>query len=274
MVFRGRVIRVRPLCSTTMSEPNSPVSAVFALQRNAIEQTHEAVKRGVETQQEFGEAFVDFGPAKQANERGYDAVRTVVDVYFDAVESTTPGQEDLLDDFRTTVDEQLDALEANQVEAIEAIEANAQEGSESVDELFERVIEVLNEQFEAVLDAHADVQGQTVEAVEDLEGNLEELQAEFETQFAQFEEQATELQQHVEDMHDDIAEIADQQVEVQVESLDTIKGIGSTYVDRLQDQGIESFEALAEASTDTVAETAEVSREQANEWIEAAQLQA
>lgn len=203
MVFKDKVIRVRPLRSTTMSEPNSPVSAVFALQRNAIEQTHEAVKRGVDTQQEFGKAFVDFGPAKQANERSYDAVRTVVDMYFDAVESTTPGQQDLLGDFRTTVDEQLDALEANQVEAIEAVEANAQEGSESVDELFERVIVALNEQFEAVLDAHAGVEDQTVEAVEDLEDNLEELQAEFETQFAQFEAQATELQQHVEAVGDD-----------------------------------------------------------------------
>jgi predicted flap endonuclease-1-like 5' DNA nuclease len=257
-----------------MSEANSPVSAMFDLQRNAIEQTHEAVKRGVDTQRKFGEAFVDFGPAKQANERSYNAVRTVVDTYFDAVESTTPGQQDLLGDFRTTIDEQLDALEANQAEAIETIEANAQDGSESVDELFERITVALDKQSEAVLGAHADVEEQTVEAVEDLEGNLEELQAEFETQGAQFEEQVTELQQHVEDMHDDIAEIADQQAAVQGKSIDTIEGIGSTYVDRLQEQGIESFEALAEASTDTVAETAVVSREQANEWIEAAQPQA
>ncbi|WP_121743582.1 hypothetical protein [Natronorubrum halophilum] len=186
-----------------MSETNSPVSAVFDLQRNAIEQTHEAVKRGVDTQQEFGEAFVDFGPAKQANERSYDAVRTVVDVYFDAVESTTPGQQDLLGDFRATVDEQLDAIEANQAEAIEAVEANAQEGSESVDELFERVIVALDEQFEAVLDAHAGVEDQTLAVFEGVEDNLEELQAEFETQFAQPEAQVTELQQHVEAVGDD-----------------------------------------------------------------------
>lgn len=203
MAFRGRYIRVRPLRSTTMSETNSPVSAVFDLQRNAIEQTHEAVKRGVDTQQEFGEAFVDFGPAKQANERSYDAVRTVVDVYFDAVESTTPGQQEILGDFRATVDEQLDATEANQAEAIEAVEANAQEGSESVDELFERVIVALDEQFEAVLDAHAGVEDQTLAVFEGIEDNLEELQAEFETQFAQLEAQVTEHQQHVEAVGDD-----------------------------------------------------------------------
>ena len=203
MAFRGILIRVWPLYSTTMSETNSPVSAVFALQRNAIEQTHEAVKRGVDTQREFGEAFVDFGPAKQANKRSYGAVRTVVDGYFDAVESTTPGQQDLLSDFRATVDEQLDAIEANQAEAIEAVEANAQEGSESVDELFGRVIVALDEQFEAVLDAHAGVEDQTLAVFEGFEGNLEELQAEFETQFAQFEAQVTELQQHVEAVGDD-----------------------------------------------------------------------
>jgi predicted flap endonuclease-1-like 5' DNA nuclease len=257
-----------------MNEPSSPVSAVFGLQRNAIEQTHEAVKRSVDTQRKFGEAFVGFGPAKQANERSYDAVRTVVDGYFDAVESTTPGQQDLLGDFRATVDEQLDALEADQIEAIEAVEANAQQGGEPADELFEGIIVALDEQFEAVLNAHADVEEQTVEAFEGFEGNLAELQDQFETQTAQFEEQVTELQQHVEDMHDEIAEMADQQAAVRGESLDTITGIGPTYVARLQDQGIESFEALAEANADAVAETAEVSRDQAEEWIEAAQPQA
>lgn len=128
---------------------------------------------------------------------------TVVDVYFDAVESTTAGQQDLVGDFRATVDEQLDALEANQLEAIEAVEGNAQEGSESVDELFERCIVALDEQFEAVLDTHAAAEDQTLAVFEGVEDNLEELQTEFETQFAQLEAQVTELQQHVEAVGDD-----------------------------------------------------------------------
>ena len=170
MVFEDRLIRAWLLCLTTMSQTNSPVSAVFDLQRNAIEQTHEAVKRGLDTQQELGEVFIDFGPAKQVNERYYDAIRTVVDVNFDTVESTMPGQQDLLSDFRASVNEQLDALEANQLEALEVIEGNAQVGSETVDELCERLIVSLDEQFEAVLDAHKDAEDQTFEVFEGLEG--------------------------------------------------------------------------------------------------------
>lgn len=275
MASNGNTIRVCPLCATTMSETASPVSVIFDLQRTTIEQAREAVKRGIETQQEFGEAVVDFASAKQANERSYEAARTAVDVYFDATISTMPGQQDRLDDFRATVDEQLDTLEANQIEAIETFEANVQDGSELVDELFEDFIAALDEQFEAILDAHTDVEDQTVEAFDGFEGNLEELQAEFEAQFEQFDEQVAELQQQVEDVNGAIAEMTEQQAEVQVEavgeSIDTINGLGSTYADRLQEQGIESIEALAKATVDTVAEAAEVSHEQAEEWIEAAQ---
>jgi predicted flap endonuclease-1-like 5' DNA nuclease len=257
-----------------MSETNSPVSAVFDLQRNAIEQTHEAVRRGFDTQQRIGEAFVDFDPAKQANERSYDAVRTVVDGYFDAVESTMDDQHDQLDDVRAAVDEHLDVLEANQADAIEAVEANAQDGNEAVDELFEQVIEAMDAQFEAVLDAHAGTESQTVEAIDGFEDTLEELQGEFETRFEQFEAQVTELEQHVQGLQNEPAESAHKQTEEHDESLDTIDGVGQTYVDRLQDHGIESFAGLAGANTDTVAEAADVSRDQADEWIDAAQAQA
>ena len=186
-----------------MSQTNSSVSVVFDLQRNAIEQTHEAVKRGLDTQQELVEVFFDFDPVKQANKGSYDAARTVVDVYFDAVKSTTPGQQELLGDFRATVDEQLDTLEANQLEAIEAVEGNAQKRSESADKLFENVIVALDEQFEAFLDAHMEAEDKILKVFEGGEDNLEVLQAEFETQLEQSEDQVTEHQQSVEGRRDD-----------------------------------------------------------------------
>lgn len=246
-----------------MSKTDSPASIAFDIQRSAIEQTHQAVSRGVETQRGFNEALVDFGAAKQANERSYDALRTVVDVYFDALETAMPGQQDALGEFRDAVDEQFDALEADQTEAIETLEANVREGSESADDLLEEFVAVLDEQFEAVLDAQADIEDQTVEAVEGFEGNLEELRTEFEAQLEQFEEQAAEM-----------ADTPDQQGEAAGESLEAIDGIGPTYADRLHDQGIESLDALGETAVDTVALAADVSEAQAEEWIDAAQLRA
>lgn len=269
-----------------MSEPNSPVSVVFDLQRNAIEQTHKAVTRGVETQQQFGEMLVDLDPAKQTTERSYEAVRTVGDVYFDAVESAMPGQQDLLVDVRATVDDQLDTLEATQVETIETFETNVQEASASADDRRAEFITALDEQFEAVLDAHEAVEAQTVEAFDGFEGDLEALQAEFEahseeaaeqfeSQLEQFTEQLAELHEQVADVNGELTETAAQQVETHVdaadESLEAIDGLGVTYADRLRAQGIESLEVLAETTADTVAEAADVTEEQAGVWIEAAQ---
>lgn len=253
-----------------MNQTTTAVGVVFDLQRTAIEGTHEAVRRGIRSQQEFGEALVDFGPATQANERGYEAVRTVVDAYFDSVEAVTPGQQDLLADVRAAVDEQLDALEASHVEAVETVEANVQEEGEIAAELGAELVAVLDEQFEAVLSAHEDVEAQTLEAVEGFEAQLEAFEAQVEDVREQVEDATDELV----DASDEVAETARQQVTAQVEAaseaLQAIDGLGSTYAGRLQDQGIESLEALAEANADLVAEAADVSRQQAETWIEAA----
>ncbi len=250
-----------------MSAINSPVSVVFDIQRTAIEQTHESFVRGVEVQQELGESVLDFGPAKQANEQGFEAVRSGLDVYFDALATVGPAQEALVADLRETVDEQLDTLEGSQVEAIETLEANLEEGSESVDELVDEFLLALDEQVDALLDAHADVEGQTIEAVETLVASLEDLQAEFEGQreevAAQIEDQVTEIQEQVEDVTAEAVDAVEQ-------SLEAIDGLGPTYAERLHEQGIETLETLADAHADAVAEAANVSEKTAEAWIDAA----
>jgi len=167
-----------------MSEHTTPIGIVFDLQRTAIEGTHEAVTRTIEAQQAFGQALVDFGSAKQMNEHGYETVRSFVDAYFGVVESAMSAQTELLDDARAAVDEQLDTLEATQVDAIEAFEGSV---DNEADELVEEFVAALDRGFEAALDAHEDVEAQTVEAFEGVEGNLEELQAEYEEQVAEIQ---------------------------------------------------------------------------------------
>ena len=50
--------------------------------------------------------------------------------------------------------------------------------------------------------------------------------------------------------------------------VDAIDGIGSTYADRLRDDGIETVSDLRDADAKTVAAVAEVSESQAREWID------
>ena len=53
--------------------------------------------------------------------------------------------------------------------------------------------------------------------------------------------------------------------------LERIKGVGPVFANRLRSAGLGSFEAIAGASVDRVAEAADVSESRATQWIEAAQ---
>jgi len=55
------------------------------------------------------------------------------------------------------------------------------------------------------------------------------------------------------------------------ESVDTIKGIGPTYSDRLGDTGIETVDDLANAQPETVADAAKTGESKAMSWIDRAQ---
>lgn len=263
----------------------SPVGVAFDMQRQAIEQTNDLFTRSIETQREFGEALADFGPVKQAHQQQYEAVHAMVDTYFEALEATIPGQKDLIGDARETVDDQLETLEATQTQAIDSIESNVLTGQESTEELLEEFVATLDRQFEAIRSAHEDIEDRTVETVDDLEDTLEELRTEFEahgeeaaesfsSQLAAFETQITTIQEQIEELTADLTERVDEQASDQLdamsESIESISGLGPTYAERLQENGIESMKELADANVDLVAEVADVSTEQATTWIESA----
>lgn len=266
-----------------------PVSLVFDLQRNAIEQTQQTFKRSLDAQRKFAEAVMDFGPAKQVHDHTTTATRRALDVYFDAIEATIPGATAPLADVRSTIDEQLDTLEDTQSEAIETVESNMQSGTESLEDPFEGFVDALDEQMERLLAAHEDVEARTVEAFDGYEGSIEDLRSEFESQnqvaregveaqLELFETQMAEMLRQLETVTETVAQVADTQVAAQVDavdatsdSLEAINGLGPTYAERLLEVGIESIEALAEANADAVAEAADVTEKKAAEWIDAAQ---
>ncbi|NHN42823.1 hypothetical protein G9C85_14475 [Halorubellus sp. JP-L1] len=251
-----------------MSQLNAPVSTMFDVQRTMIEQSHEAMTQSIDAQQQFVQSMMDVDAAKQLNERGYEAAHGMVDAYFDTLEATLPtDQATALEDVRTTMVEQLDALEANQTEALEAFEASVEDATEVTDDGFEAFLAALDEQIDATLELHGDVEHQTLESVDEFEHNLEQL-----------ETQVGEIQAKLEDASDAIADSTEEMVEVQFEatgeSLESLPGLGATYAQRLQEQGIETVQTLTEANADAIAEIADVSTEQAEAWIDAAQTTA
>ena len=92
-----------------MSENDSPVSAVFELQRNAIEQTHDVVERSVEFQEDVNARVIDsVEPAREVQARSNDLVRTGVEAYFDAIEAAVPCEQAVVVDLRETISEQVE----------------------------------------------------------------------------------------------------------------------------------------------------------------------
>jgi predicted flap endonuclease-1-like 5' DNA nuclease len=241
---------------------------MFDVQRTAIEQSQDAFKQSVDAQQEFVQSTMDFDTAKQMHGRSFEATHTMVDAYFDAIEATMPSnQTTALEDVRETMTEQLDALETNQSEALETFEATIHDANEITEQGLEAFVDALDEQIDAILEIHGEVETETLESVEALEGNLEELEA-----------QITEIQHHIEDATDEIADSTEEMVEVQVEatgeSLESLPGLGATYAERLQENGIQTLQTLTEANVDVIAEAADVSTKQAQTWIDAAQTAA
>lgn len=257
-----------------MSYMTTPVRMMFDLQRTTIEQTHDAVTRGVETQRELGEQFADVGRVTEANERGFEVLRDLTDSYFHAVESAMPGQEEQIRDVRAVVEEQLDSLEAMQSEAVETLDANLQDRSEVADDVREEFLALFDDQVEALLGAHDDLGAETLETVEDVE-------ASFDAEFERFEDRLADLQNHVEELTEETAERLSEPVSIELENaeavedqLQRINGIGPAYADRLRETGIDSLDALAAADVTTVAESAEVTETKAKGWIEQAQVSA
>jgi len=177
----------------------TPVTTVFEMQRRTIEQSQQAVKQSLEFQQNVSQAMVDsLDSQESAQRRGVELTQTMFHSYLDAVEAAVPGVEGSVEEVRATVDEQVEFLLENHAEAFETVEAEFEEGIGAYDELSEDYVAALDEQVELLVDAHEDLEGQSVEAVEQLADQFEDLQ-----------EQVEEVQDQVRDVQEQAAEAVD-----------------------------------------------------------------
>jgi len=181
----------------------TPVSTAFEFQRNAIEQSHQAVESGVEFQKRLNAAALDGVDATENAQRSsVELTENAVHSYLDVVESTVPGAASVTGQVRENLDEGFDSLYQAHEEAFDVTEGEFAKGVDAYDELAVDYLAVLNDQMETLLEAHEDVEAQTLEAFEQFEGQFEEMQAQFEEtgeeMQAQFEAQAEQFQEQFE----------------------------------------------------------------------------
>ncbi|WP_394324758.1 helix-hairpin-helix domain-containing protein [Haloferax gibbonsii] len=109
--------------------------------------------------------------------------------------------------------------------------------------------------------------------------DLEALRTEFDERFDQIQQQLEALSEGTQETNESVsdeteatkvAETAEKTEEEPEGSLNSIKGLGTTYQQRLSDAGIENVGDLAESSPEEVADAADAPKKRATEWIERA----
>lgn len=175
-----------------MTDDYSPLTNAFELQRTTIEQSREAFERIVEFQLQMSEAAVSGTEVTgELYRQGVEMNRRALHNYLDAVNATLPRSDDAIAQIRDTIDEQFDLLEEQQQEALSMAEENIEDTEQSSD----AYLEALDDQLDILIDAHKRTEQRTVEALEQIETQVEQLQEEG-------QEQAAELQERVEYLQD------------------------------------------------------------------------
>lgn len=214
------------------------MKALFDLQRASFEQGQQAIEQGLETQQQLAESAIRTSVATQRSmqRQGIEVTRRWTVVSTRAMWAGTDG------DRREEVDEQFDALVDAQEETWDAFEESLEEGLAAYEELTERQKEFVGQSVTSFTDTSERMEGTVIEIAEETEAAAEQG-----------------------------AEAMEEGVEELTEEFEGISDLNRVHAERLNEAGIDGMEALADAQTDAVARAAEVSEEQAEAWIDAAE---
>ncbi|MCU4742820.1 helix-hairpin-helix domain-containing protein [Natronoglomus mannanivorans] len=277
----------------------------IATQRSAQRQGTELTRQVTNAQYDAVEETVDDGELREAIdhqfaesaqrtqkllnaqfEHGTDLFQQLLRAQFDALESTVDGGEF---DARSSIDQQFEEFDQAQEDAWNEFEAVF---LETVDDLSDQQKVLLAESVDSFLDAQRETAQRTVEGVRGAQEMAETVQQEsqdvVETVQRETEDVAAEA---AEATVDEVTEGGDVSERMAVETTDaienaveagadatqrnlqTLEGVGATYAARLASIEIDTVEDLADAQATVIAEAAEISEEQADAWIEAAQSQ-
>ena len=179
-----------------MVDYTTPVTTAFEMQRATISQSQKALEQSVAFQHNVSEAVIDsLDTQESAQRRGVELSKTAFHSYLDAVESTMPGAAGSVEEMREAIDEQFEFLLDNHAELFESIESETREGLDAYDELTTDYLEAMDEQIEMVLEAHEDLEGQSIEAAEQVEDQIEQMQEQVE----QVQDQVQEVQEQAQE---------------------------------------------------------------------------
>lgn len=214
-----------------MSESQDPVTTMFDLQRTALRQTRHLFRQGLALQRAANRmALNGLRGQEMLGRQGTEMARVATRTTMRSMEVMVGG--DGQEARYRALDEQFDQFERMHAQFFETVERELERSIDSFDELSEEYLQAVDEgtqQLQRGLQAQAEMVEVPIQAQS--------------TTGPASPEQASERQ------------------------LEDLAGIGSTYASRLREAGIETPGDLARADPETVTEAADVSTDEAEEWI-------
>lgn len=289
-----------------MSQSESPVSAMFDIQRTAIKQGQQTIKQGFSFQRNtdrMAQSMLTMQEAfgRQSLEISHAMTHTLL-----SSSSAMSGGADIREQQRS-IDEAFSQLKESHAQLFDTMERGLDRSVEGFDDLSAEYVDAIEEGVEELIESNKAIESQSTRSFEEFNEQLQEqlertgaIQEELEAQFEQQAERTEtlleaqteqverikdQLEAEAEEIQQEIQEIeieagsgemgAESEAEAETEtethpSLELIDGLGETFRERLEAEGIDSIEALMESDTEHVAEVAEVSEERVEAWIEQA----
>lgn len=159
-----------------MTEYTNPIKTTFDLQRKTLEQGQQAIAQGVDFQRQVSDSVVaGVESQEEFQRRVVELNRDTLHAALDAIEGI-PNADVVVEDLRESVDSGYDEALASHEEVFDALAEELEDGIEGYDELVDELVVTLDEQFDIVVEAHEELEGQSVEAAEELAGQVEQLQ--------------------------------------------------------------------------------------------------
>nr|WP_252487917.1 helix-hairpin-helix domain-containing protein [Natronococcus sp. CG52] len=278
-----------------MSQSESPIRAMFDVQRSAIKQSQQLFKQSLAAQRNADHIALTGLKGQESLQRqqleiGQAATHGAVS----AMAAMIPGDDQ--PSAHRSIDESFAQLKTTHEEFYDAVERELERDVESIDELSEEFVDAMEDGTEQLLESSHTIEDQTVENVGELSTQLRE-------QLEQTEEMQDRLEDQLERQTGDVEELLERQAE-QIESfqqqleeqaervqaqfeeanqertkirtdpehaIEDIDGIDTTTREQLADAGIATIDDLTRSDPETVAEAAEVSPSRAREWIDQAE---
>ncbi|MFB1065948.1 helix-hairpin-helix domain-containing protein [Natrinema sp. H-ect4] len=280
-----------------MSHSESPIRAMFDAQRTAVKQSQQLFKQGMATQRTVDTmALTGIKGQKSLQRQQLELAQAATHGYLSATAAMLPSDD--APEVHRTIDETFDQLKSTHAEFYDALERELERDVDSANELSEEFVDALDEQTDQFLEITRSVEDQTVQNVDELSGQLreqlertQELQDRLEDQLEEqtggveelLEQQADQIEQFQRQLEAQ-TEAVTQQIPVQganephtkietdpEHTLESVEGIDADVREQLSEAGIATIDDLTRAGAEAVAEAADISESQAEEWIEQAE---